>query len=74
MSENGGSFDPWAVLGIPCDASRDTAHAAYRRLAMRYHPDRNPGDREAQALFLARGIEQLAEARDRLATHARDPR
>ncbi|EHP93129.1 DnaJ C-terminal domain-containing protein [Methylorubrum extorquens] len=53
MSENGGSFDPWAVLGIPCDASRDTAHAAYRRLAMRYHPDRNPEDREAQARFLA---------------------
>jgi curved DNA-binding protein CbpA len=31
--------DPYAVLGIPRDASVQQARQAYRRLAMRYHPD-----------------------------------
>ena len=37
--------DPYAVLGIPRDASDQQVQRAYRRLAKRYHPDLNPGAR-----------------------------
>lgn len=43
--------DPYDVLGVPKDADADTIKAAYRRQAMRYHPDRNPGDPEAEERF-----------------------
>ena len=33
------------ILGIPAHASDDDVRAAYRKLVMRYHPDRNPADR-----------------------------
>lgn len=36
------SDDPFAILGLPCDASPEEVKRAYRRLAMRWHPDRNP--------------------------------
>ena len=35
-------IDPYAVLGLTPGASGKQVKAAYRRLAMRYHPDRNP--------------------------------
>lgn len=37
--------DPYAILGIPRDASEPEVRQAYRRLAMRYHPDRHPDER-----------------------------
>jgi curved DNA-binding protein CbpA len=36
------ALDPYAVLGIPRDASAQVARRAYRRLAKRYHPDLHP--------------------------------
>lgn len=42
-------MDPYAVLGVSPDATDAEITKAYREKAMRYHPDRNPGDAEAEA-------------------------
>ena len=39
--------DPYKILGVSHDASDDEIKRAYRALAKKYHPDRNPGDQEA---------------------------
>jgi len=41
------------TLGVPRGTSADDIKKAYRRLAMQYHPDRNPGDKGAEAKFRA---------------------
>jgi molecular chaperone DnaJ len=43
--------DYYEVLGVGRNASEEEIRAAYRRLALRYHPDRNPGDKGAEARF-----------------------
>ena len=49
--------DYYDILGITRDANNEDIKRAYRKLAMKYHPDRNPGDKEAEENFT-----QAAEA------------
>jgi molecular chaperone DnaJ len=46
-----GKRDYYEVLGVARDAGEQALKSAYRKLAMQYHPDRNPGDREAEERF-----------------------
>lgn len=41
----------YEILGVERDASSDQLKASYRKLALKYHPDRNPGDKEAEERF-----------------------
>lgn len=43
--------NPYEILGVSRAATPEDLKQAYRRLAMKYHPDRNPGDAEAEEQF-----------------------
>ncbi|MCS6790276.1 MAG: J domain-containing protein [Bacteroidia bacterium] len=43
--------DYYSILGVSRDADIETIKRAYRRLALEYHPDRNPGNKEAEEKF-----------------------
>ncbi|MCL6569016.1 MAG: DnaJ domain-containing protein, partial [Meiothermus silvanus] len=51
--------DYYATLGVSKDASSDEIKKAYRKLALQYHPDRNPGDKAAEERF-----KEISEAYD----------
>lgn len=58
--------DYYDILGVDHNAQPDEIKRAYRKLAMKYHPDRNPGDAEAESKF-----KEAAEAYEVLSDPAR---
>ena len=46
------SFDPFTILEIDSGADAKVIKKAYRKLSLLYHPDKNPGDRAAEAKFM----------------------
>ena len=56
--------DYYEVLGVGKNASADDIKRAYRRMAMKYHPDKNPDDKQAEAKFkeCAEAYEVLSDA------------
>ena len=60
--------DYYEVLGVEKSASIDEIKKAYRKLAIKYHPDRNPGDKEAEGKF-----REATEAYDVLSDDKRRP-
>ena len=51
--------DYYEILGVDRNATDDDLKASYRKLALKFHPDRNPGDKNAEESF-----KQAAEAMD----------
>src|SRR5579871_7073635 len=61
--------DYYKVLDVPKNATEAEIKKAYRRLAMKYHPDRNPNDKEAEERFkeAKEACEVLTDAQKRAA-------
>ena len=64
-----GKKDYYKILGVDKKASQDEIKKAYRKLAVKYHPDKNPGDKKAEEKFkeAAEAYEVLGDEKKRAA-------
>jgi curved DNA-binding protein CbpA len=68
-------MDMYEILGVQRTSTPDEIKSAYRKLAMQYHPDRNPGDKEAETKFkeVQQAYETLSDWSKRASYNARQP-
>ena len=52
--------DYYEILGVPKNASEAELKKAYRKLALQFHPDKNPNNKEAEDKFKEAGVEILS--------------
>ncbi|MGK7914999.1 MAG: DnaJ C-terminal domain-containing protein [Prochloraceae cyanobacterium] len=59
--------DYYAILGVSKSANADEIKKTFRKLALKYHPDRNPGDKQAEARFkeISEAYEVLSDSEKR---------
>ena len=67
MSPASDKRDYYEVLGVTKNAEPDAIKRAYRKIALRYHPDKNPGNKEAEESFkeAAEAYEVLSDQQKR---------
>ena len=53
--------DYYEILGVPRDGDADAIKSAYRKLALKHHPDRNPGEKQAEAEAAFKRISEAYE-------------
>ena len=61
--------DYYKLLGVEKDASSEEIKSAYRKMALKYHPDRNPDDKVAEERFreMSEAYEVLSDAQKKSA-------